>query len=370
MVSNATLRTTNNGVFSIFTGTTTEVERLTISPSGDVGIGTTDTTFQNGGGLVVYNSIPRIELRNPTSGATLTDGAGMVLGGNDLFVFNKENGPINLDTNGSTRMTITGAGNVGIGTTNPSSKLDVDGMLTLPSTGAVENLRFNLTSGQSTSRKWTIGNDFIDYGTFSINTETALNNNTYTSRFFINPSGNVGIGTTNPSAKLYVDGATGAGYVAQFNNSSTSGNLYGIASTFGTSGNNTNSWHFVGSTANVNAWFLYGNGTTSYSSDERLKKNIQTTRDGYLEDLMKLRVVKYNWKASEDGTPKELGLIAQEVEKVFPGLIHEHNVLEVGTRKNIKHSVMEFIVIKAIQELKQEVETLKEELELLKAKVD
>jgi hypothetical protein len=101
--------------FSTFEGAITE--RMRIASNGNVGIGTTDTTFQNGGGLVVYNSIPRIELRNPTSGATSTDGAGMVLGGNDLFVFNKENGPINLDTNGSTRMTIKGDGDITIANT-------------------------------------------------------------------------------------------------------------------------------------------------------------------------------------------------------------------------------------------------------------
>jgi len=42
MVSNATVRTGNNGDFSIWTGTTGEGQRLTIDGSGNVGIGTTD----------------------------------------------------------------------------------------------------------------------------------------------------------------------------------------------------------------------------------------------------------------------------------------------------------------------------------------
>ena len=41
---------------------------------------------------------------------------------------------------------------------------------------------------------------------------------------------------------------------------------------------------------------------------ELRRKNIETTRDGYLEDLNRLRVVKYNWNDQEDGTPKDLGL--------------------------------------------------------------
>jgi hypothetical protein len=175
----------------------------------------------------------------------------------------------------------------------------------------------------------------------------------------ITSAGNVGIGTTSPGAKLQVTGATGTSYVGDFINTSSSGNVYGINVSIESNGNNTNSWHFRGITQNVGSWFLYGNGTTSYSSDRRLKKNIETTRDGYLEDLMNLRVVKYNWNVQEDGTPKELGLIAQEVEEVFPGLIQEHELDGVGVRKNIKHSVVEFILIKAIQELKKQLDELK-----------
>jgi uncharacterized protein YrzB (UPF0473 family) len=98
-----------------------------------------------------------------------------------------------------------------------------------------------------------------------------------------------------------------------------------------------------------------GNGTQTFTSDENVKKNIETTRDGYLEDLAKLRVVKYNWKHEEDGTNKELGLIAQEVEEVFPNLVMEDfdPQIEEGQRRNkmIKVTVLPFMLLKAIQEL-------------------
>jgi hypothetical protein len=187
-------------------------------------------------------------------------------------------------------------------------------------------------------------------------------------RMRILSGGNVLIGITSlygsERVRIYTD-SNANDYALYAANVSGSG-YHGIRSEIAGSGNNTSTWHFIGVTAGINAYYLYGNGTTSYSSDERLKKNIETTRNGYLEDLAKLRVVKYNWLKDEENTPKELGLIAQEVEQVFPNLIQEHELEGVGIRKNIKHSVMEFILIKAIQELKAELDSVKAELQTLK----
>jgi hypothetical protein len=142
--------------------------------------------------------------------------------------------------------------------------------------------------------------------------------------------------------------------VASFvNNSNTSG--YSTISSFLlANGGNTSTYHFWANTNAVGNWYLWGNGTSTFTSDQRLKKNIVTTRDGYLEDLCKLRVVKYNWNNDIDGTPLELGLIAQEVEQVFPGLVQEdlNPVQEDGEKyKQLKFSVLPFMLLKSIQEL-------------------
>jgi hypothetical protein len=105
----------------------------------------------------------------------------------------------------------------------------------------------------------------------------------------------------------------------------------------------------------TNRFFVQNNGTTGGTSDERLKKNIATARDGYLEDLSKIRVVKYNWNEQPEGTPKELGWIAQEVEQVFPQMISTD--AETGY-KSVKYSVFVPMLIKAVQELTAKVTAL------------
>lgn len=60
-------------------------------------------------------------------------------------------------------------------------------------------------------------------------------------------------------------------------------------------------------------------GTYLYNSDARLKKNVRTVDDA-LDRVLQLRGVTYQWKRPEHDTPSgdQIGLIAQEVERVFP----------------------------------------------------
>lgn len=133
--------------------------------------------------------------------------------------------------------------------------------------------------------------------------------------------------------------------------------------------NNANASHFYAITQGVAVWRLTGNGTSTFTSDERKKKNIETTRDGYLEDLRDLRVVKYNWISQDDDAPKELGLIAQEVEQVFPGLVMEDVQMEGDDYKvkTLKGSVLPFMLLKALQEAAEKIETLEAKVAALES---
>ena len=114
----------------------------------------------------------------------------------------------------------------------------------------------------------------------------------------------------------------------------------------------------------VQGFYMYYNGDMNNknnlyggTSDVRLKENIIDARN-YLDDLNRLRVVKYSFKDENSTIPTHLGLIAQEVEEIFPNLImsseYDTGIDENGTEfnvKTIKTSVINMMMLKAIQEL-------------------
>ena len=94
----------------------------------------------------------------------------------------------------------------------------------------------------------------------------------------------------------------------------------------------------------------------STSSDERLKKNISPITDG-LDKVLKLQGVNYQFIKDRDNR-REVGLIAQQVEEVVPEVVGEK---EDGM-KTVNYGALVGVLIEAIKELSQEVETLKAKL--------
>jgi CubicO group peptidase (beta-lactamase class C family) len=80
-------------------------------------------------------------------------------------------------------------------------------------------------------------------------------------------------------------------------------------------------------------------------SDKRAKKSIVQLSNA-LEKVMKLRSVTFKWKEYESKN-KSIGLIAQEVEKVFPELVYTNN--ENGM-KGIHYAELTSVLIEAIKE--------------------
>jgi hypothetical protein len=117
------------------------------------------------------------------------------------------------------------------------------------------------------------------------------------------------------------------------------------------------------------------NTNNSYGaiSDIKLKENI-TDATPKLDDLLKVKVKNFNFIGSEE---KQLGVIAQELEEIFPSMIDESEDFEevevegedgeitkekksLGTiTKSVKYSVFVPMLIKAIQEQQAQIEELK-----------
>jgi hypothetical protein len=89
------------------------------------------------------------------------------------------------------------------------------------------------------------------------------------------------------------------------------------------------------------------NYTNGYGtiSDSRLKENIVTSSPK-LEDLLKVRVVNYNLKGSDK--TKYIGVLAQELEELFPELVTEDSTNE--RFKSVNYSSLTILLIKAFQE--------------------
>lgn len=128
---------------------------------------------------------------------------------------------------------------------------------------------------------------------------------------------NVGIGRSNPDVLLHVGSSTVAsGTVARFTNANGNCNIDPI----------------VGITC---------------TSDERLKKNITDTDYSALEKLNQVSVKAYNMLRQEEGAPKQVGFIAQNLETIFPWLVRTD---EEGF-KSVSYGNMTPVIVQAIKEM-------------------
>jgi hypothetical protein len=226
-------------LYTLKNGDAATTERMRITSTGNVGIGYTTPLFP----LVIQNPVSgsvimqlranaaeqsgRIEFVNNSGGTTY----GNLFANSTEFRINAvASTPLTFYTNNQEKMTITSGGNVGIGTSSPSYKLDVIGQasrLGSGSTGSVFGLTTN-TGGnlffgldQSTGGGLAGGSSayagvLSHTGAYSLQFGT---NNTI--RATIDSSGNVGIGTSSPNSRL--DTRTSGITVANFQSTNANG---------------------------------------------------------------------------------------------------------------------------------------------------
>jgi len=218
-ITNGAGYTTNTGTttgsgtsnyISKWSGTTSQANSLIYDNGTNVGIGTTSPTSK----LEVVGDIKASGLYyNSTSGGELRLDNSY---GGGIGYYADQNGH-NFYTWGSTgwanKMAITDAGNVGIGTTSPSQKLEVNGNAIIGG-GTLDN-------PQSWGKILQVQNTGSNGAAISVkDSNKEFNISTYGSKFYISEgvderititsTGNVGIGTSSPGAKLDIV-STGAG---------------------------------------------------------------------------------------------------------------------------------------------------------------
>jgi hypothetical protein len=244
------------------------------------------------------------------------------------------------------RMRITSSGNVGIGTTGValdstdialqigSSSYSTPTIQIRSGTGGTGKLWFGDNSGSAGGRKagfieYDHGDDDMYLGVAGATQIKILDNN-------------ITLGKASTSVST-VGFTFGGGSVTA---SLASGNAYHVYNT-----TNSNYPFVVSATGAVTCLSL------NETSDERLKKNIVNLPVG-LNEIKQLRPVQFDWKNENLGSGV-FGFIAQEVERTLPSLVSEELYNEGGeTRKAIKKVEITAILVKAIQEQQQLIDSL------------
>ncbi len=151
---------------------------------------------------------------------------------------------------------------------------------------------------------------------------------TETAMVTIDPSGNMGVGVTAPSAKLEVAGTVRVGVIG----------FGGLSSVC-----------FNGSLI-----------LSSCSSSSRYKTNIDNFSNG-LDLIRRLRPVSFNWR---DGGMPDLGLVAEEVAAIEPLLTTTNSK---GETEGVKYDRVGVVLINAVKEQQVQIEVLKKQISALTA---
>lgn len=436
-----------NGKLGIGLGITSPTETLSISGSSAQKIwmerNTTATTA--GQGLTLHSGGAIAGTADLAGGdLTLSSGISTGTGTSSIHFFTATAGTTGTtDRTPTEKMTILGSGNVGIGTTSPSSKLDV----TTNSLGVTQTTTSGLalinttaaaldTQQISPAIRWsgygwgtTAGaSQAINFRAFVMPVQgptvegylsfgSSVADGAYSDgQMVLTNNGNLGVGTTGPTKKveitnnsttmssltfysdawggrigtkigngsasalylepengdvrLYVSGVDSKliGYNGSGNASfsfNTNGDSYlsAIAGNVGIRQTSPGYLLHVGSTSVTDATvllrlqdadsacdFTANAGAPTCGSDETLKKNINDQSDN-LSKIIALRPVTYNWLTDLDGVEIKHGFIAQEVANIMPELVTDGIWIDGTTKKFLQTAGMTPYIVGAIKEM-------------------
>ena len=268
-------------------------------------------------------------------------------------------------------------GNVGIGNTVPD--------VPLAFANSVGSKIAFYSSGVSSQYGLGVQGGLLQIYSDASNSDIAFGyggSSSFTERMRIKGNGNIGIGTNNPTKPLsfppslgekillYPGGAGEVGIGVYGNELRLHADNPGAKVSFGTQDNAGVFTENAKAERNGSFAFsvlgnLWVNGTT-YTSDERFKKNISDIQSP-LQKLLQLRGVEYEMNSKE--FPKmyftngrQIGLLAQNVEKIVPEAVNEKDGY-----KGVDYARLVPLLIESIKEQQKKIEALeKENIEIKK----
>jgi hypothetical protein len=392
-------------------------ERVRLDTSGRLGIGTTSPSVALHVNSGSFPTAARFDTtsalgsyvrfaKSGTDGQYLGYGADILTGasGDDFAI--RSAGAIRFGTNGDNlRCTIDTSGRLLVGTSSgvTGTSVQIQGSSVSSAGGAVLYMQRgqgagSISSGDTLGRIYFASNTGGVYAGIEAQTDgsgaespadypgrlvfstTADGASSPTERMRITNDGFVLIGSTSTASRLYVE-------------TSSTGNTFGARATNASYVTTVGFFGADRNTSNNSFYYIdcYNYGSSSYRlrvadsgnvtnannsygsiSDLKLKENIVDANSQW-NDLKALQVRKYNFK--EGQTHTQIGLIAQEVELVSPGLVSEspdrdEEGNDLGTvTKSVNYSVLYMKAVKALQEAMDRIEQLESEMAAVKAQL-
>ncbi len=348
---------------------------FTITTDGNVGIGTAVDPTQK----LVVEGFLRVVGTNR-----------LMLGGpfSAEYLYNPNGQSIRIHVGGDDRISISNAGNVGIGTTSPGEKLAISlggSSGNIASFSALNSPRLLFSvDGVDSDLSAQSGNNLKLGTAFSGTSLTVLNSN-----------GNVGIGIDSPQSQMHIVGnqlrlsaKSDINKYIQLRTDGTNldldtngGNLYlnsggtlamglgltnvGIGTDAPTQkldvvGNAR--FRAIGSGSSAGALHYDSDGNlTTDTSDERLKNNIEPIENS-LDMISRISGRYYTWKDKPD-QGRMIGLIAQEVEDIVPELVFTN---PVDGFKGVHYEKAVALLIEGMKEQQLKIDELSQEIFKLK----
>ncbi len=324
------------------------VSQLLLNPSGgNIGIGTSSPITKLNISASDGNGYGTILLSDGSGNGRLMLGAET---GGSAYLASMNNVDLkfaaqNSSTLGTPAMTIKSSGNIGIGTTTPTTPLDISGLSNVASatySGGTNMLRLLAGPGSAYSEqaiafqeagadagaKIAVKNRANGaYDIIFANRDTSSLTSAMNERMRIDSSGNIGIGTTSPGYKLDVQGG------------------------------------------DINASGSVRSAGIALTSDIRYKHDIEPIENA-LEKISKIRGVSYNWRIDEFprmhfSERTQIGVLAQEVEAQFPEVVDEN----VDGYKSVNYPALVAPIIEAVKSLAMGLKAVESVQALLTAEI-